>query len=244
VSGVRLIGHRGAAAVAAENTLGGVRRALADGADGVEIDVRILGDGTPALLHDETLDRTTDGSGALALQDVAGIAGLDAVSAQFPGQPPEPVPTLDALLDECFGRTLLALELKEPLPPAAYEALAARHRADREAELLVASFRAEILGEARDRLPAVPRVLVLRRDQPLPPDEVIGSLGLGGIFAVHGNVDERFVVDCRRHGLAAYAYTVNDAETAARLVAIGVAGILSDDPGSLRAVVPRLDENR
>jgi glycerophosphoryl diester phosphodiesterase len=234
----RLLGHRGASASAPENTLVSFRKALAEGADGLEIDVRILRDGTPVVMHDDSVDRTTDGNGLLSEYDVESLGGLDAgapFAEEFRG---ERVPLLDEVLDELLGKTLLALDLKDAMPETTYRALAERHRANRDAHVLVASFETEILAGARDHMPALPRALVLDVGQPVPSETVLAGLGLWGVFACHESVDERFVVDCRRNGLALFVYTVNESETAARLVKAGVEGILSDDPGVLRGVMP------
>ena len=240
-SGVHLIGHRGAPARAPENTLASLRRALVDGADGVEFDVRVLRDGTAVLMHDDAVDRTTNGIGALADFDRAALEGLTVGEIPPAGRSGEPVPVLEDVLDELFGRTLLVIELKDSLPAPAFEALAGRHRENRDAETLLASFEIDYLAQARDLLPSAPRALVLHADQALPDESLLAPLGLAAVFARHENVDERFVVDLRRRGLAAWAYTVNDPGTAARLVAAGASGIISDDPGTIRTAIPPLD---
>ena len=95
-----VVAHRGASAAAPENTLAAMRRAAEMGARWAECDVRLSADGVPVVIHDGTLDRTTDGRGALAAHTAAELARLDAGSwrdAAFAG---EPVPTLAALLEE------------------------------------------------------------------------------------------------------------------------------------------------
>jgi glycerophosphoryl diester phosphodiesterase len=228
-----LLGHRGALARAPENTLASLRRAVADGAVGFEFDVRMTADGRAALLHDATVDRTTNGNGALASLAATDMAGLDAGSYFGEAFAGEPVPLLDTVLDEFLGSAFLAMEMKETLSEAVLVGIAERLRANREAQLLAASFEAEALAKARDFLPAAPRALILKRDQPLPSDEVARALGLWGVFARTESIDERFVVDCRRSGLNVYAYVVSDGATAARFSRIGVGGLISDDPGAL-----------
>ncbi len=238
---VRLLGHRGAPARAPENTLASLRRAMDDGANGVAFDIRLLRDGTAVLMRDETVDRTTTSTGLLASFDAVSLLGLDAGvghAADFAG---ESVPTLLDVLDEFFGNAFLALLLEEDLPAAVCEALAERQRAHREAELVVASRRTEYLATMRDRAPAAPRALILEHQQPLPPERVIDQLGLQALFAHHEDIDERTVVECRRSGLGLWAYTVNEAETAARLAAWGITGILSDDPAAVRDAIPRAE---
>ncbi len=190
----RLVGHRGAPASTPENTFASFRRALAESADGIEIDVRVLPDGTPVILHDDSVDRTTNGHGPLTEYDAESLRVLDAgapFDERFRG---ERIPLLDEVLDEFFGKTLLVLELKEPMPEAVYHSLAERYHANRDAQMVVASFEAEILAGARDHLPALPRALILGIDQPIPSESVLTDLGLWGICARHESVDERFVI--------------------------------------------------
>src|SRR5271170_7173679 len=99
-----VIGHRGAAASAPENTLSGLRRAKALGCSWVEFDVRLTGDGALVLCHDPRLDRTTSGSGLVSANSLAAVRELDAGSWFDPSFAGERVPTLDEVL-------LLASEL-------------------------------------------------------------------------------------------------------------------------------------
>ncbi|NNE43493.1 MAG: glycerophosphodiester phosphodiesterase, partial [Gemmatimonadetes bacterium] len=112
----RLLGHRGALACAPENTLSSLRRGIADGADGFEFDVRVTADGTPVLLHDASLVRTTGHSADLAETSLDTVRTLDAGGWFSPGHPAEPVPLLQEVLDEFLGHVPLALEMKEVLP--------------------------------------------------------------------------------------------------------------------------------
>jgi glycerophosphoryl diester phosphodiesterase len=111
---VQVIGHRGAAALAPENTWPGFDVALELGVDAVETDVRATSDGVLVLLHDERLDRTTDGTGPVQETSWAVVRTLDAGSwfdAQYAGAR---VPRLDETLNRYGGRTHLALEIKQP----------------------------------------------------------------------------------------------------------------------------------
>lgn len=233
----RLLGHRGARAKAPENTFAAFRQAVTDGADGLELDVRATRDGTAVLLHDETLDRTTSGRGPLASLSAAEVLALDAGSWFGETWAAERVPTLAEVLDEFLGRVSLAVELKEALPPTAMADLASRLRAKPDAELLLASFLPEALRQARDLVPHAPRALILRPADALPDEAAARELGLWGVFPPHEIVDERWVVNSRRGGLHAWAYTVNDPARAAQLVKWGVSGIISDDPAAVRAAL-------
>src|SRR6266568_3977912 len=80
----RVVGHRGGGALAPENTLAGIRKAAAMGFGGVEFDVMLSADKVPLLIHDETLERTTDGRGAVSAAPYAKLAGLEAVRRARP----------------------------------------------------------------------------------------------------------------------------------------------------------------
>lgn len=110
-----VIGHRGAAGHAPENTIAAFDRALAMGVDGVETDIRATRDGVLVLLHDATVDRTTRGSGAVADLTWAELEGLDAGARFAGGGHPfgvQRIPRLDTFLDRYGGRTSFRLEIK------------------------------------------------------------------------------------------------------------------------------------
>ena len=104
---VGVIAHRGASNVAPENTVRAIEAAVELGVAGVEIDVRESADGVPVVIHDATVDRTTDGSGAVGDHTVEELRALDAGDG-------EPVPTLDEALAALGPGTLAVVELKEP----------------------------------------------------------------------------------------------------------------------------------
>ena len=100
-----IIGHRGAAADAPENTLAAFTLALAQGADGVELDVQLCADGVPIIIHDTTVDRTCDGTGRVADLSLAELRLLTIDNDH-------PIPTLDDLFATFGRRTLYNVELK------------------------------------------------------------------------------------------------------------------------------------
>ena len=100
---------------APENTLPGVEQALLLGADAIEIDVHCTADGVPVLLHDETVDRTTDGTGNVHDMTLADVRKLDAGARQFaPKFAGARVPTLAEVIDLTKGKALLQIEIKQP----------------------------------------------------------------------------------------------------------------------------------
>jgi len=115
--GVRVVGHRGAAAHAPENTIASLARGQNDGADEVEFDVQRTADGVPVLLHDDTLDRTTSGSGPLRARTWRELGALDAGSWFAPRFAGERIPSLaDVCAWAKTARVDLSVELKQPAP--------------------------------------------------------------------------------------------------------------------------------
>ena len=184
------------------------------------------------------MDRTTDGQGAISGFDRRSVAKLDAGSWKDPRFAGERVPLLDDVLAEFLGRAFLAVEMKEVLPDPILQAIGEAYRASLGAEVLLASFDAKALERARDIVPALPRAVILGAQTPMPPPELASYLGLAGLFAPEGRVDERFVVECRRSGLALTVYSVDDPGRAEALMAMGVEGIIVDDPGRMRPHLP------
>lgn len=114
---IRVVGHRGAAARAPENTIASLARAACDGADEVEFDVQRTADGVPVLLHDDTLDRTTSGRGALRDRTWPELRTLDAGTHFSPAFAGERLPSLaDACAWARGTGTGLSIELKQPAP--------------------------------------------------------------------------------------------------------------------------------
>lgn len=184
-------------------------------------------------MHDDGVERTTNGKGklrALTLEEIASLDAGSSFSSEFAG---ERVPRLGQVLDEFLGKATLAMEMKERLPPAIFRDLAARLEHLEAPRFLIASFLAEALAQARELLPAVPRYLVLHLAEALPAAKRRQELGLAGVFARHESVDRRFVADCKTARLDLFAYTVNRAEEALLLASLGVDGIISDDPSAV-----------
>src|SRR5262245_57321842 len=109
-----LLAHRGASGYAPENTAAAFDRALAMRSDGVETDVRASSDGVLVLVHDERVDRTTDGEGRVHELSFADLARLDAGGPFNPRFAGERIPTVESFLERYGGRLPLCIEVKQP----------------------------------------------------------------------------------------------------------------------------------
>lgn len=235
-----VIGHRGAAARAPENTLAGLRKAHALGARWVEFDVMLTADRVPVLIHDETLGRTTDGHGEVARRTAAEIRGLDAGAWFAPEFAGERVPTLAEAVDLLLS---LGLGANVEIKPATGHATATgevvadhlmRHWPEHGPGLLVSSFERAALAAAAEVAREIPRGLLA---EDLPPDweTALGELGCATLHLDHARLDPIAVRALAEAGVPVLLYTVNDPARARELRAAGAAAIITDVPDLLLA---------
>lgn len=222
----RWFAHRGGGALAPENTLAGIRLAAHLGYEAVEFDVMLSGDGTPVLIHDETLERTTDGVGRVCDTPDALLFSLDA------GQG-ERVPTFQQAAMLCRELGLLAnVEIK---PAAGFE----RQTADTVARLtgelwsgaavqpLISSFSPEALEVARDLAPQIRRGLLYER---VPADwrQAMQRLQASSLHCSAAGLDDAVLGEALAAGVPVLCYTVNRPDQATALFARGVSAIFTD----------------
>lgn len=231
-----ILAHRGNRVAAPENTLAAFRAVAATGADGVELDVQLSADGAPVVIHDETLDRTTDGAGAVRDHTLAALRALDAgrwFGEAFAG---ERIPTLAEVLDLFRdGALILNVELKtsiEPYPGLVPAVLAELRHAGMEARVVLSSFNHYTLLEAARLAPEIPRA-ALFSDVVIAPWDYARRHGFSAVHPERHGCDAALIRSCHEAGLAVRTYTVNDPAEAARLLALGVDGIFTDDPAAL-----------
>ncbi|MBA4072647.1 MAG: glycerophosphodiester phosphodiesterase [Gemmatimonas sp.] len=246
-----VIAHRGNAMHAPEDTMESLRQGMALGADGLEFDVRLSADGVPVLLHDPTLDRTTDGTGPVAARTLAELRTLDAGyrftrdggrTYPYRGQGLH-IPTLDEAL-AAFPGVPCILELKAPEATEPMIRAVEKHGA--RDQVLVGSFSDEAHAQLEGRgfhitasKPDITR-LYLRSFTPL---------GAGTVTYQACSVPTswkrlpipvlRLARMLRTRGIPTHCWTVNDPRVARRLWDGGVNAILSDDPGTMLALLGR-----
>lgn len=236
----RIIAHRGGGTVAPENTLVALRVAASLGFGGVEFDVKLARFGVPVLMHDDTLDRTTDGAGPVAARDAAELRALDAgiwFGNEYAG---EHVPTFDAAATLCRGLGLWANVEIKPDPDNAEDTgrivagLAARYWKDASPAPLLSSFSEAALEAARGAAPELPRALLV---EAVPADwrDRVQALGCRALHCHHEGVTPSLVEDIHAAGLGVLAYTVNHAGRAFQLFEMGVDAVVTDE---LREIPP------
>jgi len=227
------VAHRGAGKLAPENTLAALRLGHAHGYRMAEIDVKLSADGVAFLLHDATLDRTTDAKGRADALPWRDLARLDAGSWHSPAYAGEPLPTLSAVARFCRASGVaLNIEIK-PTPgresetgaAIAIDAAALWKGAD--LPPLLSSFSDAALAAARDAVPELPRAWLT---EDLPPDWVdrCRALGCIALDAKHTLVDESVVRAAHAAHLRVAVWTVNDPERVAQLSRWGVDCVITD----------------
>ncbi|HJN60092.1 MAG TPA: glycerophosphodiester phosphodiesterase [Alphaproteobacteria bacterium] len=233
-----VIGHRGACGHAPENTLASIRRAAALGAGWVEFDARLTRDCEVVLLHDDGLERTTDGSGMVAEKDWAELRSLDAgawYGAEFRGAR---IPSLGQAI-AVLGELGLGANVEIKAPPGRDSATgritAETLKAEWPAALpvpLISSFSPEALTAARDAAPDIPRALLVSA---IPGDwqRQLSELGCNALHCDHEHLTRGRARPLLDAGFALRCYTVNRTERAAVLYGWGVAALISDYPERL-----------
>jgi glycerophosphoryl diester phosphodiesterase len=235
-----VVGHRGAAGLAPENTLAACAVALGLGVDAIEVDVRLSADGVPIVLHDATLERTTNGRGLVAGWPDARLARLDAtVGFTGGGFAPEPPPPLAAVLELAQGRAQIHLELKgDPqVPRALVQAVGDLLRARGADDVLLLSFDWDALRLARCLIPGVPLCVLAAawsEDAALARLRAEGVAWLGLRYAA---LTSKRVSAAHATGLRLGVWTVNTVPAMRRARRLGVDAITSDRPDRLLAAL-------
>lgn len=230
----RIIAHRGGGALAPENTLAGIRIAARMGCRGVEFDVALTADGVPILMHDTTLERTTNGAGFIASKTAAEIARLDVGGKYHRAFAVEPAPTFQAALQTCAELGLwVNVEIK-PTPGTEVwtgrvvaTLVAAQVASSKPGTVLLSSFSALALQQAVHIAPAIPRALLT---ETIPADwrEQLQACGASALHTAAAGISAELIAPLCNSGVPLACYTVNDRATAAALFTAGVSAIFTD----------------
>lgn len=231
---MQIWGHRGASRDAPENTLPAIELAVSQGADGVEIDVQLSRDGHIVVIHDESVDRTTDGTGQVRDMALDGLRSLDASHGDERHAGAQ-IPVLSEVLD--LTRTvMLNIELKndQVTYPGLEELVlgtVARHGAAE--RVLYSSFSQRSVRRLRQLEVSAPVGMLYSRPRPRPVADAL-AWGATAIHPPARAVRPGLVNRAHRRGLPVNVWTVNDAADVRRMARLGVDAIISDAPGAAR----------
>ena len=232
------IAHRGAGRAAPPNTLSAFLKAAEIGADGIEFDVQLSADGVPVVIHDFSVDRTTDGTGAVSSMTLAQLKELDAGSTFDPSYAGEPIPTLAEVLEAVGSRLLLNIELKSTGLRAtglsrAVVGLVSAHGSG--ALTLISSFNPFSLRRAKRLAPSIPVGLLYASDLALPLRRawLAPFVRPEARHPEHTMVDARYLAWARDRGKLVNTWTVDERTEMRRLIRLGVDGIITNQPDVL-----------
>jgi glycerophosphoryl diester phosphodiesterase len=229
-----IVGHRGASGHAPENTLASFALAAEMGADMVECDVHLSADGIPVVIHDDALERTTDGRGPVTAHTLAQLKTLDAGRG-------ERIPTLDELLAWCRDRVPLSIEIKngpiyhQGLPDQVVELLR-KHRMVERATVI--SFDHFALRRAKELEPRL-AVGTLFAARPIDGPAIARAAGADALLPHWAFATREVVEPAHAAGLAVSVWTVNEESALRAVVEAGVDAIATDYPDRMRAALAR-----
>ena len=229
-----VVAHRGASAAAPENTLAAFDLALEQGARFVECDVHLSADGVPVVIHDETVDRTTDGGGSVADLTLAQLQALDAgrwLGPRFAGQS---IPTLDATLALCAGKARVFVELKRGGGQALVDSALASIAASA-CDVAVISFGPDEVSAVAKSRADLPLGFLVGRGRVLAhgvPSVLTAATEMGATFISpqHDVVDAAFVILAQRANLPVSVWTVDDPGRMNALSDLGVDAVTTNRP--------------
>lgn len=231
------VAHRGASAYAPENTIAAFDKAVEMKADYIEIDVQRSKDGKLVLIHDTTVDRTTDGSGKVGNLTFKELRDLDAGSwkgEQFAGAQ---IPTFDEILDRYHGKIGILIELKAPELYPGIEENVAKELKERNLDkpqnekIIVQSFNHKSMKKMNELLPKVP-IGVLTSSSADTTEQALQEFSTYADYfnPSYGIVTEDLVNQVHSLGMKIGSWTVRSQEAAAFLLDVGVDAIITDYP--------------
>ena len=217
------IAHRGAMGYAPENTLKSLKKSLELGATWVEVDVHYV-DNHLIVMHDERLERTTNGEGLLADKNFSYLRSLDAGEG-------ERIPTLDEVLDAVWGNASLNIELKgpgtaQPVIELIHKKITPGWGID---NFLVSSLNHQFLYEVRKFDKMIPIGILLDAISYNCP-AIAGDLKAYSVNQDICFVNDEFVIDTHNRGFKVFVYTVNEHDDIKRMEAMGVDGVFTNYP--------------
>jgi len=230
-----IIAHRGASVEAPENTLAAFRLAVDLGAHAIELDAKLSADGEIVVMHDDTVDRTTNGHGRVKDIRLNDLKKLDAGvnhDGNFHG---EQIPTLAEVFDAVDGQTMINVELTnysspfDDLPLRVVELIPQYHIEER---ILFSSFNPIALYRAGRAFPEISRALLISRGSAalwMRGWMLIKGLGCQAVHAALGDINPDFVRQMHNNNLRVQVYTVNGRVDLKRMIEADVDGIFTDD---------------
>lgn len=242
-----IFGHRGACAHAPENTIASFKLAIEHGADFIELDAKLSSDGEVMVIHDPTVDRTTDGNGLVNQLTLQQLKALDAGSKfneKFAG---EKIPTLDEVFNAVGQDVLINVELTnyksqtDQLIPKVADLVKENHMEER---VLFSSFLPGNLSRMHQLLPDAPVALLCLAGFAGSFSRSVFCLGVSPsiIHPYLTDVNAKYVANEHKRGRRVHTWTVNDEDDVRKMLAAGVDGLFTDDPLATRKIMESMEK--
>ncbi|WP_343045078.1 glycerophosphodiester phosphodiesterase [Paenibacillus lemnae] len=234
-----IFAHRGASGEAPENTLAAFSLGLEQGCDGFELDVHLSKDGEIVVIHDDTIDRTTNGSGKVRDMTVEQLQAVDAGAWFDEKYKGEVIPRLEEVFDLAPPEIVINVEIKGScegkLEPILVELLKRKGRLD---TVVVSSFDWKSLKHLKQLEPAIKVGLLYNLN--LDHHEHLPAAAGTEVYSLHPNMkrwEPKDITGPQAAGLQVYGWTINQAETMTEAIEMGMDGIITDYPGRLKALL-------
>ena len=225
------IAHRGASRIAPENTLAAFKEAIEIGVDAVELDLQGTADEQVVVIHDASLDRTTDQSGQIKEASLETIKQADAGTWFDPKFAGESVPTLAEALVSIADNAIALLEIKDVSITKSVVRIV--QNMDMVEQSVIISFHSSAIQTVRSLEPRLPTGYIIGSKENIEPIQLCQQLGLLGSSLLnvdHRLVTEDFIYEIRRRGITLWCWTVDDINRMRELQELGIQGITSNRP--------------
>jgi glycerophosphoryl diester phosphodiesterase len=232
-SGVLIFGHRGARAYAPENTLPAFELALAQGADGIELDVHLSADKYPVVIHDETVDKTTNGSGYVHTKTLAELKKLDAGEWFSPDFAGIQIPTLDEVFAAVGDKLFINVEIKAFGGGVEWVVADCIARFGLQDRVIISSFNPLTVRRFYQAMPHVPVGFLYQEKPPWWMRAILLGIPLEAHHPYHEIIDGKYMLETKGEGYRVNTWTVNDPERAVLLRNYGVDTLITDNPDTI-----------
>ncbi len=247
-NGFVVIGHRGASAYHPENTMSAFRAAYQMGADMIELDITLSKDGVPVVIHDDTLDRTTNGKGKVSHYLLAELQKLDAGSWFDEKHQGEHLPTLEEVLQFAEGKIAINIEIKPEAVTDKLEdgieekALNLVKKYGMEKHIIFSSFSYQALSHFRSLDVDISTALLYdkRQSAKRTPSELVKDYDVQAFNCSFREYSKKWAHETAEHEIPVFIYTVNKERRMEKMIRRGATGIFTNRPDVLKQVVDNM----
>ncbi len=235
-----IVAHRGFSAIAPENTFSAFKSAIRLKADMIELDVQSTKDGTPVVIHDSKVDRTTNGTGKVKNFYLWSLRELDAGSwfdSKYKG---EKIPTLEEALKFINGKIPVNIEIKSSSIKITEKVIATVYEADMEEKVLISSFDPRVLRKIKRLKVQIPTGFLYHYPVYFNPVKTLENLGVAVFIHNFKFTNPKLVKKIHDAGFKIFVYTVNKPADIEKMINFGVDGIITDDIRTARYILNSL----